>query len=75
MNSPFYDAEQRLMFPHRILVNGGSDQILKHMKHLIEIDADNEKNMRSTTLLQLKHKYFINATNEEILTAFDLLKS
>lgn len=75
MNSPFYEAEQRALYPHRILCTGGTPEVVKHMEYLIKNDFDTLDNMRETSLGELKRKYFINATSYEILDAFDRIRN
>jgi hypothetical protein len=74
MNSPFYDAEQRALYPHRILVTGGKEQILQHMKNLIEKGIETERNLRKTSIRELKDKYYINSTIGDLIEAFNDLK-
>jgi hypothetical protein len=75
MNSPFYEAEQKALYPHRIMVTRAKNQIADHMRYLVNNNFDTLENLRSTPLGQLKVKYFINASTDEILEAFGELRN
>jgi hypothetical protein len=74
MNSPFYDSEQRSIFPYRDSTIYNKLDAAKHMKSLIDKGVETLESLTNTPLGKLKLQYFNNCNCFTILDAILLIK-
>lgn len=69
MNSPFYTAEQKRLYPHRNVMVQNLKQIKIYIKYLMSETIETRESLRKTSFGELKFKYMPNATPELISQA------
>lgn len=58
-------------YPHRVVIrNHDINQIVSRMRYLIKRKIDTLENIEATPVKYLIHKYFVDATIEDVHTAF-----
>ena len=73
MNSPFYESEQRRLYPHRDMMIFTKEEAASYFKRLIERGIETEKNLSKTPLGEIKSKYAVNCDCFLIYDALNLI--
>jgi len=60
MNSPFYEAEQKMLYPNRNVLVITKDDAVKYYSKLINDGVLNKESISRKTIGELKHDYTPN---------------
>ena len=73
MYSPFYTSELNRLYPNRKYCANGRE-VIEHMRHLVNDNIISFESLSNKKLGTLKHEYFINASVDQILNAFNEIR-